>query len=696
MSDLSSKIISDKQTAFDNLKVKRIMWDNAEKLFHNQLNDLVSEGGTSQVFDPMLSTLTIERAYRVMNRLPMGKVKGLSTTDVGDARLKNLLLDKYVIPNANSQFDFLTKMRMVDIYSNVYGNFFILIDQDVKPNGYVGPDFWLLNMRDVFPQPGAVSLDDSDQIIIRTWRSLSFFESLVGQPGYKNISKIIAKLKDMSGTKQNRSPDDIGKREESQYPSRQQPQAKKGYFEVLTRYERDRWVDICVDADMEFRDQKNPHDNGELPVENKYSIPLLDDFFGMGDIERGGSMQMVINGTWNLYMDALKMSIFPPMIINKDNVASFSSLKPIPGAMWLGRNNVTNVASPVNLSPKGVETFNNTHQVAAGAIQSLFGQSDTSIAATTNPQLGKTPQALQMQAARENTRDNADKFYMEEFIRRTVKKMINLMTKKQSAAVSFRMFPEEIDLIAKDYPQIKDMYNEKSGQLTVKKGKDSSLYDYEIVTGSTFATDAQTQQQNLEALMQLYFKSFVPPFGNLLDNKLKEDGYKLDFGQLFKGIVANSGIQSWEKILVDMTMQERADDLLTKHAAHFQGVLKEAQGQSLNAIPAMPQAQQPQQDSMPHGPINFKGTLAEHVAMNYKDLPPDIQRQAESDAGFQPSQFSQQQPTTDPMLRDPHLQGWAQQPQMPPGVPQGMPQQMQPPQPMQAPQPLINQRKRGF
>lgn len=412
---------------------------------------------------------------------------------------------------------------------------------------------------------------------------------------------------------------------------------------------------------------------------------------------------MVINGTWNLYMDALKMSIFPPMIINKDNVASFSSLKPIPGAMWLGRNNVTNVASPVNLSPKGVETFNNTHQVAAGAIQSLFGQSDTSIAATTNPQLGKTPQALQMQAARENTRDNADKFYMEEFIRRTVKKMINLMTKKQSAAVSFRMFPEEIDLIAKDYPQIKDMYNEKSGQLTVKKGKDSSLYDYEIVTGSTFATDAQTQQQNLEALMQLYFKSFVPPFGNLLDNKLKEDNYKLDFGQLFKGIVANSGIDSWEKILVDMSMQEQADNMLTQHAQHFQGVLKDAQSQSLSNVPPMPQAQQPQ-ENMPHGPINFKGTLAEQVRMNYKDLPPDIQRQAESDAGFQPSQFVQPVMPTVP-LSDPHLEGWSQQPQMPPGVPQGMPgmppqmqgpQPPQGPQPMQQPQPLMPHRRGGF
>ena len=59
--------------------------------------------------------------------------------------------------------------------------------------------------------------------------------------------------------------DDTTAREEHEYP--EEIAAKNsGYFEVLTQYEKDRWVDFCVDADMEFRDQKNPHDDDELPV----------------------------------------------------------------------------------------------------------------------------------------------------------------------------------------------------------------------------------------------------------------------------------------------------------------------------------------------------------------------------------------------------------------------------------------------
>jgi hypothetical protein len=602
MSSLASQILDEKQSSFDNLSQKRILWDNAEKLFHNQLADSISEDASSKVFDPKLSTLTIERGYRVMAQLPTGKIKGISTNDQGDAKLKNLLLDKYVIPNANAQFDFLTKLRMVDIYSNIYGNFFVLIDQDIKQNGYVGPDMWLLNIRDVFPQVGAVSLEDSDQIIIRTWKPLSYFETLKKQDGFKNINKIITKLETKTGSKQNRDADATSKREEDQYP-KEDPAKGKGYFEVLTRFERDRWVDICVDADLEFRDQKNPHDNGELPVECKYSIPLLDDFMGMGDFERLGSMQQAVNANWNLYFDAVKMSIFPPVMVNKDNVASISSLKPIPGAMWLGRNNIGNMAAPIQLNPQGVSTFNNTYQVANAAILNGFGTSDTAVSAETDAGMGKTPQALKMQASRENTRDNADRFYMEKFVSRVMKKMCNLMSKKQSTAIEFRMFPDEIEKIAREYPEVRQLYDENTGKLTVKpsesedEGRGSTLYDYEIVSGSTYSLDQEAQQKNLEMLLTLWRESQSPQ-GNLLETKLKEEGFNFKFGELFKRIVSGSGIQDWDRILEEMTEEEKGQHVLQGDAQQFMSVLQQMGGQpDLNQIPAQPN----QMPAMPMG-----------------------------------------------------------------------------------------------
>ena len=581
MSKLRDQILERKGKAEDSLRTKRLMWDDLERLFHNQLTDSISSGTKSQVFDPKLTTLTLERGYRVMAQLPTGKVKPISANDIGTTKLMNLVLDKYVIPNANAQFDFLTKLRMVDIYSNIYGNFFAMVDWDVRKNGYVGPDMWLLNIRDVFPQVGAVSIEDSDYVIVRTWKPLSYFEGLTKQQGFKNLPAIITKLKELSGSKQSRDSNSTSKREENQYPSVTSAK-KSGYFEVLSQFEKDRWVDFCVDADLEFRDQKNPHENEELPVVCKYSIPLLDDFMGMGDFERGKTMQMVINSTWNLYLDAVKMSIFPPALINKDYIASMASVKWGAAEKWLVRgNNTANAAQVLNLTPQGVSTFGNTYQVASSSLLNMFGTTDTAVTAQTEAGFGKTPQALKQQASRENTRDNADRFYMEQFLIKVMKKMVNLVSKKQSGSVTLRLFGKELEQLQRSYPELKDAYDEKTGRLSLKKGS-STLYDYEIVSGSTYAVDQQSQQANLTALIGMVIKN--PQIIQVLD----QEGYTLKFGELFKRTISNSGIQDWDKILEEKNEEEQANSILQQDAQQFLQAVQQSQG-DLNQVPPQPQ-----------------------------------------------------------------------------------------------------------
>jgi hypothetical protein len=585
MSNLASEIINQKQSSFNNLKQKRETWDTLEELFHGQLNDDVSGKTRSQVFDPRLASLLIERSYRVMAQMGVGKVVGMGKNDIGDARMKNLLLDKYVVPNANSQFDLLTKFRMVDLYSNLYGAFFALVDWNVAQNGYVGPDMWLLNIRDVFPQVGAVSIEDSDSIVIRTWRPISFFKSLAKDDTYKNISKIVTELEKKAGGKSSRDSENIGKREEEEYPS----MSGDGYYEVLTRYERDRWVDVCVDADMEFRDIDNPHDDGELPVVAKYSIPLIDDIMGLGDAERAMSMQKVQNAIWNLYLDAVKMSIYPPVLINKTNISSMSSLKWSAAAKWLVRDNINNAVAPLNLTPQGIATFNNTFQASNASLLNIFGTSDTTVTENTDAGYGKTPQALRMQQARENTRDNADRYYMELFVKQTMKKMVNLMCKKQSSKISIRMFPDEVQEIAREYPEISQYYNEDSGKLSMPKARKSVMYDYEIVSGSTYALDQDAQQENLARLLELY-RSSQTPQGNQLVADLDKEGYKLNFGELFKRIVSSSGVQDWDKILTEKSEQEKGDEILNQDQMMFEQVLQQMQsGQNINQVPPTPQ-----------------------------------------------------------------------------------------------------------
>ena len=544
--DIKDQLLARYDSAENYLATKREAWDEYEDLFHNIISDDISNRTKSQMFDPVLATMAIERSARVMSQMPLGKVRGLSKNDKLTEMLMNLTFEKYVVPNAKSQFDLLTKFRMVDLYSNIYGNFFTFIDWVSNPDGYIGPDLWLLPIRDVFPQVGAVSLNDSDHVIIRTWKNKSFFKSLADKKNFINIKETLLKMEKSSGDKADKSASEKSSRE-SEYPD---PIAtnSSGQYSILSMYEKDRWVDYVPFTDTIIRDTDNPHQNDELPVTCKYSIPLIDDFMGMGDFERGKTEQYALNSLWNLYMDAVKISIFPPTLINKDMIADTNSIKWGPAEKWLIRGpSTSNAAQVMNLTPQGTATFNNVYQALRGSMQNQFGTTFTDVSSSSDTLMGKTPQALKMQQSREGSRDNSDKFYMEQYLKDTIGKMCNLIAKKQPKALMIRMFPDEIEEFAMNYPEAEDIYNDKKGVIKVNKGKFKNImFDYEIVSGSTYQMDKETQQENLISILRLFQKS--PELMQVLQ---QNEGKTLQLGEIIKRIMINANVKDWDQILTD-------------------------------------------------------------------------------------------------------------------------------------------------
>jgi len=571
-------ILTRKEASFNSLTTKRALWEEYEKLFYNQLFDSQSQTTKSQVFDPKLATMVLEREARVMSQLPTGKVRAISKNDRFGEKLMNLTLDKYVNVNANDQFPLLTKYRMVDRYSNIYGAYPVFVDWKVDKNGYIGPDMYLLNIRDVFPQVGATSIEDSDYIIIRTWQPISYFEGLLKNKEFKNIKEVIEKLKNKIPEK---STEDKDAREEGDYPTNRTAK-NAGYFEVLSMYEKDKWTDYVTDADLTIREMDNPHGNNELPVVMKYSIPLLSDFFGMGDFERGKSMQYTLNSLWNLYLDGVKVSIFPPTLINKDFVADLSSIKWSAAAKWLVKGNGV-AAQTLNLTPQGANTFNNVYQIVTSSMLNMMGTTDTSISSQVDPGMGKTPEALKQQGARESARDNVDRFYMEQFLKEVNKKFVNLISKKMTNSLQIRLFADEIEDLTTQFPEVEQMYDKKTGKLSIgKKNIGSVVYDYEIVSGSTYALDQKEQQQNLMMLLELFTKT-----PNLMEI-LKQEGKSAKLSEIVDRILINSGIQDYEKIVEDIT--QNPDMMFQEQMNQFMAATGD-----INGIPTAPQGGVPQQ-----------------------------------------------------------------------------------------------------
>ena len=112
--------------SYNYLKVQRETWDDKEAILLCKIEDSLSSTAKSQVFDPILSTMLLERTGRVMYQNPSGKAYAVSKDDVGKNILINLLL-KFFRNNANEQFSHLVKLRMLDFYSGVFGSAFGLI-----------------------------------------------------------------------------------------------------------------------------------------------------------------------------------------------------------------------------------------------------------------------------------------------------------------------------------------------------------------------------------------------------------------------------------------------------------------------------------------------------------------------------------------------------------------------------------------
>lgn len=549
-------------------------FDEKESMLISKVEDSLSF--KSKVTDSRLSTIIWERAGRVMGQMPTGVVKALTMKDKGKSMLMDIILQRYIQPNANSQFTHLTKLRMWDLYSMVYGVMPMMYDYRIDDE-YVGPDCWLIPIRNWIPQRGKVSIQDSDHNHVESTVSVSWLESKakskVGDWDSKTLKEIIKEAKEGTNVQKDARSQSYVESERNQDTGTSK--GKAAQVKIVTRYESGKdgkWVTFCPDYDNKvIRDIPNPHKNGKIPIVLKYCFPLVDSIYGLGDFERGKTLQYAMDSLINLYLDGVKMSIFPPTIMNPNGIVP-SSVRYSPGARWL--ENMPNSIRPYNTSPQGLSTFQSTYSFLIGSMLNQNGTTDTAAnsESTSDPGFGKTPQALQMLQQRENTRDNWDRFMMEQAVEELYDGFVNLTACKQPKPIKLDLFGAEVEQIAQVYPDVADILKVSEsgeyGQLTIKPealGKDCS-YRYYIDANSTSRKDDAQQSEALTALLVAVSK--IPG----LNQELAKNGTKYDIGEHMKRIFATSGVEGYDKILTQMSPKE------------LQQVQMEAQGN-----PAAPQ-----------------------------------------------------------------------------------------------------------
>ncbi len=601
---MEQQIGSEYQAAFDALTTIRSTWDDKEAILISRLNDSVSPQFKSRVTDSRLSTIVWERSARVMAQLPSGDVQALTRADQGKNLLMGLVLQRYIEPHANSQWDLLTKLRMWDLYSMVYGTMPMLVDYRISDD-YIGPDCWLISPRSWVPQPGKVSIQDSEYTFIDSWVSVQWLNTRLDLSGWDKakLGEVIDKAKEGGNTKDQVDGNKRSLVERSRFSTFPKETGPAAQVRITTKYESGadgHWVTFAPDFDNAIlRDIPNPHKNGRIPVVLKHCFPLMDSIIGLGDFERGKTLQFAMDSLINLYMDGVKMSIFPPMLVNAGNVAAMSSLKYQPAARWLV--NGPNAIERFDVSPSGLNTFQSTYQFLSGSLLNQNGTTDTTttVQNTSDPQMGKTPQALAQQQSRESARDNWDRYMMEKSVEELYERFINLLSINQEKPINLHVFDKEIEQINKaGFDDVMDVFDSgQAAKVTItKKVLGGVDYTYTVDDSSTMQSDQAKEHATLTEVIQAFT-------GNpMLSYMLRNEGKEVHLGVAVERWLQSSGVADADAIVTDIPQEQPGQQ----------------QGGGGGGLPP--------------------GMMPKRVlSVNYKDAPPDIQAQMEQQDGFQPS-----------------------------------------------------------
>ena len=524
-------------------------WEQKEKVASGLLASMSENKFKSKVNSNALMNLVIDQASRVMAQLPTGKVKAISKSDKGKSYLMQCVLEKYILPKANTQWDMLTKFRIIEMYSLIYGSMPALVTYKVSSN-YVGPDLEVLHPRNVRVQAHKYSIEDADYVFVNTIVSITFLTGILKRKETVYDKKAV---KDLIEACKDKRPS-IDEEDKTYEQKQDKSDVDKNQITLTTKYMRDRWIVYSREHDIIIRDSVNPNGDGELPVVMKYTYPLLDRIYGLGLFDRGKSISFAIDSLTNMYLDSVRFSMVPPTVVNKNGVVP-SSIKMVPGAVWF--ETMPNSIRQMNVSPIGTNTYQAVSQVLKSQLLNMAAATDTTVSRGDDIEMGKTPEAIRQQRDRQGARDNWDRGMMEKFVEKVYSKMVSIMAKKQVVPIDVEIFDEDIQKVQEKYPDA-NLEVFESGETAILKVNPEDLNDEEksvkykfiIDNGTTLRKDESIQNETLLAIINAYA-------GNpAIEQAMQRDGQRLNMAEVYRRFVQTSGVDNPEGLFEDIEEEE--------------------------------------------------------------------------------------------------------------------------------------------
>lgn len=557
----------DLKPLYQQSKMEAHLWredyPNYERLAENGLMEGL-DVNLPEVNDGSLSAALFKLPKRIVSSELSGTVKALDRDEAWMTELANIVWEKDIIPNANTQAPFIRKWKDAVRKAAIYGSV-PLITLFVDNGGKRHADFIVAQPQDVTLLPGKVSDYDSKVKFWDIYLDKTDFESLIEQA--KEEQKQAKENKEDGYNKW-----DIPAMEEILKNDQQQERSSQDTpRQELDKDVRPKGFKFCVavqegvdapfymyhsSTDKAIREWSNPDPTGDTIIHFLYCYQDFINPYGIGIVKLAGGTQNVLDYMRQADVLATQLGLEPPLDIQGDaDSVDLDSLVYANRAMWFTGNAKV---VPVQIGNDIYSQLPNRISMYKTSLNQLIPTGDTSISTDAgDPQYSKTPAGVKFQAAALSIDDEDFKDNLYITYAAVAKSMINTHFANMEGSDLLKLSDDERDRLMKagmEFPQGED--GTYSNELEIVWDTARATFDFEV---DPETDKAQDDADKLEGLMKvaelvsnpqtLQFLASGQPI--ILGNR------ELNPGELFSEIIQLTSDN--DKILTEVTPEEEAE-----------------------------------------------------------------------------------------------------------------------------------------
>ena len=521
-------------------------FDEYERIAGNKLSKHLGKN-MPRVNDGSLAASLIETPMQVFPNMQSGKFTAKNRKEAWINELANIIWRTKIVPGANTQASFFDKELMALYRALKYGaqpryNFY------VSTESYTGSDWSLPYIRNVKLEPGKFSVDDCDYVFLDVYYTKLQLKKIIEMNKKEKDTtwdvKNLKKLADMAMTSKEMEEQNINERDKQVHSSGIKTTIcfNRGIGAPFYMFSKHLPEGECI------REWKNPDPTGDLPITMQYCFENLENPYGIGRVELAGPTQNVLDYMTQAHVLATQIGLQPPKkLTGATDTANLNSFTYTPDALWqMGQADIELMQTTGSVYTQ----FPNNFGLYKSQLQNLQGRTDASVSAESgNPQFSKTQAGVKMQQERTNSQDNYLRNKADSASAKMAKKMMNIHMAKMEGA-------DILDIVDDDRDRLEKAGFFDDNDMTPEPSITEIPIIYEDIRDTfDFEYDPRPEADEDEKTRWLELIDIVTSNPNVIP-AIKADGYDLNLGEMVKKVMAATGVDGWEKVLVPIKDEE--------------------------------------------------------------------------------------------------------------------------------------------